>query len=205
MSGGVRSAWVACQAYPRQVFGRGRRLRSAVLGVAAVLAVSGCVGAGGAATPGNSTLTSPAPAITTPVLATPAWATPEPAPTSGDTVDGFKLGVIVVCSPPVDVDAATLDRGCVGFPKRAMAALDTREPSHAAVVRTGTYSDGTQPEPVDYSRNVPSPTPAPTAHPGPLVMVFVFTLADGSIRATGVACTGNGPTSSCIGVGSYPN
>jgi hypothetical protein len=126
------------------------------------------------------------------------------APTSGDTVDGFKLGVTVECSPGIGQDADALDRGCSGFPKRATAALDAREPGHAAIVTERMYSDGTQPEPVDYSALAPSPTPPPTAHPGPRVVVFVFTLADGSGRATGVACTANGPTASCIGVGSYP-
>ncbi len=74
-----------------------------------------------------------------------------------------------------------------------------------------TFTDGTQPEPVDVTGNAPTPTPAPTAHAGPLVTVFVFELADGSIRATGVACPAylkdnaivavKGP---CVGVGSYP-
>ena len=125
-------------------------------------------------------------------------------PQLGDTVDGFKLGVTVACSPGIGQDAASLDRGCSGYPKRAMAALDAREPGHAAIVAARMYTDGTQPEPVDYSANAPSPTPPPTAHPGPRVTVFVFTLADGSVQATGVACTGNGPTASCVGVGSYP-
>jgi hypothetical protein len=146
------------------------------------------------------------PGGTTPETATPAIrATPEPVPTSGDSIDGFKLGVTVACSPGVGLDAAALDRGCSGYPKRAMTALDAREPGHAAIVAASMYTDGTQPEPVDYSANAPSPTPPPTAHPGPRVTVFVFTLADGSIRATGVACTGNGASASCIGVGSYPN
>jgi hypothetical protein len=125
-------------------------------------------------------------------------------PTSGDTVDGFKIGVIVACSPGVGLEAAELDRGCSGFPRRATAALDAREPDHPAIVGVATYTDGTQPEPVDYSANAPSPTPPPTAHPGPHVIVFVFTLADGTFRATGVACTGNGPTTSCVGIGAYP-
>jgi hypothetical protein len=125
-------------------------------------------------------------------------------PTSGDTIDGFKLGVIVACSPGVDLTAAELDRGCAGFPRRATAALDARDPGHPAIVDVATYTDGTQPEPVDYTANAPDPTPAPTAHPGPGVIVFVFTLADRTIRATGVACTRNRSGSSCVGVGAYP-
>jgi hypothetical protein len=121
---------------------------------------------------------------------------------SGSTVDGFKLGGIVKCSPPVDVDAATLERGCAGDLKRATAALDAREPAHAAVVSVKTYSDGTQPEPIDMTGDGPPPIPAPR-HPGPNVTVFVFTLADGSTRATGVACEGTGPLV-CVGVGTYP-
>ncbi len=85
----------------------------------------------------------------------------------------------------------------------ATAALDARDPGHAAVVSMTKYSDGTQPEPVDVTGNAPTPTPAPTRHPGPMVFVFVFKLADGSTRATGVACTDNPP--SCVGVGSYPD
>jgi hypothetical protein len=86
--------------------------------------------------------------------------------------------------------------------ERATAALDARDPGHAAIVSMTKYSDGTQPEPVDVTGNAPTPTPPPTRHPGPNVFVFVFKLADGSTRATGVACTGNPPT--CVGVGSYP-
>lgn len=186
--------------YARLVFGQDKRVLSTVLVIAAVLAVSGCVVARASAVPASST-----PEIRTPEFPTPVRVTPAPAPISGDSVDGFKLGVIVACSPPVDVDAATLDRGCSGNPRRATAALDAREPGHPPVAGLATFSDGTQPEPVDYSANAPSPTPAPTAHPGPRVTVFVFTLVDGSIRATGVACTGNGPSASCIGVGTYPN
>jgi hypothetical protein len=122
---------------------------------------------------------------------------------SGSTVDGFKLGVVVKCSPPVDVDAATLDRSCAGFFKRAMAALDARDPGHAAVVSVATYTDGTQPEPIDMTGDGPPPTPA-ARHPGPNFTVFVYTLADGSIRATGVACGDVKPTV-CVGVASYPN
>jgi hypothetical protein len=125
-------------------------------------------------------------------------------PTSGDTVDGFKLGVIVACSPGVGLTAAELDRGCSGYPARATAALDAREPGHPAIVGVGTYTDGTQPEPLDFSANAPTPTPPPTAHPGPYVIVFVFALADGTYRATGVACTGKGSTTSCVGIGAYP-
>jgi hypothetical protein len=116
-------------------------------------------------------------------------------------IDGFRLGAVIVCSGPVGVDEATLDRGCAGDFKRATAALDAREPGHAAVVSVEMYSDGTQPGPIDVTGDAPPPTPAPR-HPGPDVKVFVFTLADGSKRATGVACEDEPLV--CVGVGSYP-
>jgi hypothetical protein len=114
------------------------------------------------------------------------------------TIDGFTLGSIVKCSPPVDVDAATLDASCMGDPKRATEALDAREPGHPAIASIEEYADGTQPGPIDFTGPGVPPTPAPR-HPGPTVYVFVFTLADGSTRATGVACS-----ETCVGVASYP-
>lgn len=167
-----------------------------------VALLAGCGASGGSISPAISPIGSSGAAIPS---AAPSAAIPASMPTSGDTVDGFKIGVTLACSPGIGLDAAALDRGCAGYPKRALAALDAREPSHPAVVGVAMYSDGTQPEPVDYSANAPSPTPPPTAHPGPRVVVLVYTLADGSVRATGVACTGNGPTSSCVGIGAYPS
>lgn len=124
-------------------------------------------------------------------------------PSQGSTIiDGFTLGALAACSPPVDVDAATLDASCAGFPERAVAALDTREPGHAAILSTATYTDGTQPGPIDVTGDAAPPKPA-TRHPGPDVTVFVFKLADGTTKATGVACSGE--PASCVGVGSYPN
>ena len=119
---------------------------------------------------------------------------------SSNTIDGFRLGVLVKCSPPVDVDAAALDASCAGFPDRAMAALDARDPGHAAIVSTVAYADGTQPGTIDVTE-VASPPAEATRHPGPNVTVFVFKLADGTTRATGVACSGDPVT--CVGVGSY--
>jgi hypothetical protein len=115
------------------------------------------------------------------------------------TIDGFTLGSIVKCSPPVDVDAAVLEASCAGDYKRATEALDAREPGHPAIVSIEEYADGTQPGPIDFTGLGVPPTPAPR-HPGPDVKVFVFTLADGSHRATGVACS-----DTCVGIGSYPN
>ena len=125
------------------------------------------------------------------------------SPRTGSTIDGFKIGVAESCSPPVgSMDPSLVGSSCAGQRALATAALDARDPGHAAVVSVAMYSDGTQPEPVDVSGNAPTPTPPPTTHPGPPVTVFVFTLADGSVRATGVACA---DARSCVGVGSYPN
>ena len=125
------------------------------------------------------------------------------SPGPGTIIDGFKIGVAETCSPPIgSIDPSLVGSSCTGQPALALAALDARDPGHAAVISTAMYSDGTQPEPVDVTGNAPTPTPPPTAHPGPLVTIFVFTLADGSVRATGVACP---DPRSCIGVGSYPN
>jgi hypothetical protein len=120
-----------------------------------------------------------------------------------DTVDGFVLGQSLKCSPPVPpVDALTEASSCSGDGALARRVLDAREPHHLAVVGVDMYSDGTQPGPIDVTGDAPVPAPAPR-HPGPVVTVFVFTLADGSRRATGVACQDE-PTLSCVGVGSYP-
>ena len=37
---------------------------------------------------------------------------------------------------------------------------------HAAIASVTTFTDGTQPEPMDVTGNAPIPTPAPTAHAG---------------------------------------
>lgn len=125
------------------------------------------------------------------------------SPGPGSVIDGFKLGAVLECSPPIgSPDPSLAGSSCAGQPALALAALDARDPGHAAVIATTTYSDGTQPGPLDVTGNAPTPTPPPTTHPGPDVTVFVFTLADGSVRATGVACTG---PRACVGVGSYPN
>jgi hypothetical protein len=115
------------------------------------------------------------------------------------TVDGFKIGAMVECSGGIGPRVG--DSGC--DLERATAALDAREPGHAAVVSYRMYSDGTQPGPIDMTGDGPPPTSGPR-HPGPNVTVFVFTLADGSTRATGVACGDVKPTV-CVGVGAYPN
>ena len=118
-------------------------------------------------------------------------------------IDGFTLGAPETCSPPVDVDAAAVERSCAGDPSRAIDALDAREPGHPRIVSSKMYADGTQPGPIDVTGNGPVPV-QPTRHPGPNVTVVVFTLADGSVRATGVACSLDAPRV-CVGIPAYPN
>ena len=118
-------------------------------------------------------------------------------------IDGFTLGAMEVCSPPVDVDAAAVERSCAGDPERAIDALDARDPGHARIVSSKMYTDGTQPGPIDVTGNGPVPV-QPTRHPGPNVTVVVFTLADGSVRATGVACSLVVPRV-CVGIPTYPD
>ena len=125
-------------------------------------------------------------------------------PASGGTIDGFKLGAMVKCGGGIDpITPAGAVNGCGGGVERAVAALDAREPNHPAIYSTEMFADGTQPGPIDMTGDGPPPKSAPR-HPGPLVTVFVFTLADGSVRATGVSCDDIGPLT-CVGVGSYPD
>jgi hypothetical protein len=119
------------------------------------------------------------------------------------TIDGFTPGGIEKCGGGLDIDRS--DASCGGGYRLARAALDTRDPGHAPVVSLEMYSDGTQPGPIDFTGPGVPPTPAPR-HPGPDVTVFVFKLADGSTRATGVACTEDpAGRRTCVGVASYPN
>lgn len=120
---------------------------------------------------------------------------------TGAVIDGFTLGVPLHCSGPVGpVTSAAIDRACSGDPQRAIAALDARDPSHAAIVSTTSWTDGGQPGAIDVTGDSPPPTGGATQS-GANVTVFVFRLADGSMRATGVACSDAGP---CVGVGSHP-
>lgn len=127
--------------------------------------------------------------------------TPGARAAPGATIDGFTLGVLAACSPPVGpTSSAATAASCARYPALAAAALDARDPGHAAIVATTSWTDGTQPGPIDVTGNGPPPTAGPR-HPGPNVIVFVFQLADASIRATGVVCPDAPP---CVGVGSYP-
>jgi hypothetical protein len=170
---------------------------------AVAVTVSGCTVAGSSTEPDSSIPLASEP-TSTPTTSSSDIAT-------GSIIDGFKLGVRVTCSPGVGPPPS--GGWCRGLDAAmALAALDARDPGHAAVVSGPLmFTDGTQPEPMDVTGNAPTPTPAPTSHPGPDVTVFVFELADGSTRATGVACPTDrkagaivaiaGP---CVGVGAYP-
>jgi hypothetical protein len=90
---------------------------------------------------------------------------------------------------------------CTTYPSLAEAALDARDPGHAAVVKVQTFSDGAQPGPIDVTGDA-SPPPEAASSIDAYVTVFVFTLADGTTRATGVECPRS--DAACKGIGSYP-
>lgn len=168
-----------------------RSVQRTVLSLSALLAAGMALSACSVA--GSSTTF----ASTTPVAGASGTATVA----SGSIIDGFTLGVLSNCSGPVGpVSSAALIAGCTGDPARAVAALDARDPGHAAIVATSTWSDGTQPGAIDVTGGSPPPPLVPV-QPGSIITVFVFRLADGSTRAIGVACSESRP---CVGVGSYP-
>jgi hypothetical protein len=114
----------------------------------------------------------------------------------GSVIDGFTLGVRVACSGPVGSVPSSVV-GCGGYPQLAIEALDARDPGHAPIVATATFTDASGPGPIDVTGGASPSLPA-SASSGDVVTVFVFTLADGSVRATAVKCS---TTGSCAGVG----
>lgn len=163
--------------------------------------------------------------------ASPPGAAPTPlgsaratAPKPGTIIDGFTVGSMLICSGGTQVSASS-GASCGGDLGRATAVLDAREPGHAAVVSVAKYTDGSEPGPIDVTGPGPVPTEVPLRHPGLIVYVFVYSLADGTTRATGVACTDyeifqSSPAAaspipsasmesfrpaSCVGVPAYPN
>ena len=127
-----------------------------------------------------------------------ATASIAPLPSGLVVVDGFDLGRLAACSPPTD--PKTLN-SCATFQTLATSALNTREPSHADIASTQMYTDGSRPGPADVTGDASSP-PGPPALATPIVYVFVFTLADGTVHAAGVECPNSGDA--CKGIGSYP-
>lgn len=143
----------------------------------------------------------PASALMLTAIALAACSAGPHTPVAGDTIDGFVLGSVESCSPPAgSIEPALDDRSCAGQQALAVATLDRRDPGHATVESVREFADGTQPGPIDVTGDAPLP-PLPSRHAGPSVQVFVFSLADGSVRATGVACA---DSATCVGVGSYP-
>jgi hypothetical protein len=126
-------------------------------------------------------------------------ATAAPTPSGSVVVDGFMIGSLAACSG--GTDATSQPNSCTRYPALAEAALDARDPGHAAVVKVQTFSDGAQPGPIDVTGDA-SPPPEASNSIDAYVTVFVFTLADGTIRATGVECPRS--DAACKGIGSYP-
>ena len=115
---------------------------------------------------------------------------------TGSVIDGFTLGARAECSGFVgSVHPDVI--GCGSYPELAVAALDARDKGHAAIVSTVMFTDATRPGAIDVTGDA-SPSIPKSAGSGGVVTVFVFTLADGSIHATGVKCSEPGP---CVGVG----
>jgi hypothetical protein len=133
------------------------------------------------------------------VACTAAGTIPSSAPGAvigtGSVIDGFTLGSQAACSSGVGpVPSGVV--GCGSYPELAVATLDARDGSHAAIVSTAMFTDGSRPGPIDVTGDA-SPPVAGSDHAGSVDIVFVFTLADGSIHATGVKCSESGP---CVGV-----
>jgi hypothetical protein len=160
---------------------------------ALMLILAGCSTAGAASAPDGSMPGGSAAATGT--------IDPGSASTAPGTIDGFLPGALSTCSsniftPPPGVHTCLGDMA--RYEALARAALDARDPHHAAIVSFTRLTDGTQPT-NDFTGGGTPVYRSP--HPGPNVTVFVFKLADGSTVATGVACP---ETDSCVGVGAYP-
>ena len=94
-------------------------------------------------------------------------------------IDGFPIGSAAPCG------------ACTGEISMATTALDARDPGHAGIVSAIPYTD------IDPCANGTSTV---LCVRDASVVVVVLRLADGSTRATGVACLG---VAACKGVGSY--
>ncbi len=129
------------------------------------------------------------------VIPTTGGSAPKVVIETGSVIDGFTLGAHAACSGfvgsvPPDVV------GCGGYPELAVAALDARDKGHAAIVGTVMFTDAAGPGPIDVTGDA-SPSRPESRGTGGVDMVFVFTLADGSIRATGVNCS---ESELCVGI-----
>ena len=169
-----------------------KRLLSAVSGalaplVAAGVLIVGCTSAGAI----SSGVAPGAPSI----IPTTQASAPRVVIETGSVIDGFTLGVPMKCSGPVGPVPSDVI-GCGRYPELAVAALDARDKGHPVIVSTATFTDATQSGPIDVTGDASPSVPASVATGG-VVTVFVFTLADGSVHATGVKCSESGP---CVGV-----
>ena len=123
-----------------------------------------------------------------------------PSPSGPIVIDGFKLGSLAICSLGTDAKTAA-PNSCASFPALATSALDARDADHADIVSTQMYTDGYLAGPIDVTGDdTPPPDHAPKTEA--FIYVFVFTLADGSVHATGVECPESG--TSCEGIEAYP-
>ena len=113
----------------------------------------------------------------------------------GSTVDGFTLGAAVECSGFVGSVPPRVT-GCAGAADLAVAALSARAPGHAAIVATQAFLDAAGPGPIDVTGSASPSIPAAAASGG-TTTIYVFTLADGSVRAMAVGCSDSG---SCTAV-----
>ena len=129
------------------------------------------------------------------IIPTPVGTAPKVVIATGSVIDGFTLGMPVKCSGPVGPVPSDVI-GCGSDRALAVAALDARDVGHAAIVSTVTFTDATQPGPIDATGDA-SPSIPESVGPGCVVTVFVFTLADGSTHAMGVKCSESEP---CVAV-----
>jgi hypothetical protein len=113
-----------------------------------------------------------------------AWVATRPA-TVGMTIDGFPVGGAIACEGQQD---------CGTWIPLARAALDQRDPGHAAVVDATVHSE-------DFRNTEVYPDQGTLRTRTVGFVIVVFRLADGSERATGVLC----PIGGCTGTGTYPH
>ncbi len=128
-------------------------------------------------------------AVLVAALAVAAWAATRQA-VVGTTIDGFPVGDAISC------DAAQQDAAqqCQDWIRLAQAALDQRDPGHAAVVSATVHGE-------DFGNTTVYPDQSVLRSRGVGFGIVVFKLADGSERAAGVYCPPNG----CVGTPTYPH
>jgi len=174
----------------------GAHERSGRLVLLACLLVSGLVmvGCTAGALPAASSSPTDSPATQSAVAATQSPA-PQVVIRPGSVVDGFTLGAPVECSGFVGSVPPQVT-GCAGAAALAATALNASAPGHAAIVATQAFLDAAEPAPIDVTGGASPSIPAAPGSGG-ATTVYVFTLADGSVRAMAVRCSDSG---SCTAV-----